>query len=112
VLEGVSSVDGSRGNQDQAGMRSGTLVDDEAKHDMEKGPEEVAAKWNKAQGEETDIRAEAVASSQQQPNWTVRFGKLDHPISPGSIQKRVSKSTRPGTTPAPCWCPLGLSHSQ
>jgi hypothetical protein len=44
VLEGVSSVDGSGGNQDQAGTRSGTLVDDEAKHDMEKGPEEVATK--------------------------------------------------------------------
>jgi hypothetical protein len=32
---------------------------------MEKGPEEVVAKQNKAQGEEIDIRAEAMASSQQ-----------------------------------------------
>jgi hypothetical protein len=51
------------GNQDQTGLKSETLVDDEAKHDTEKGPEEVAVKQNKAQGEETDIRAEAMASS-------------------------------------------------
>jgi hypothetical protein len=37
--------------------------DDEAKHSTEKGPEEVAMKQNKAQGKETEIRAEAVASS-------------------------------------------------
>jgi hypothetical protein len=51
------------GNQDQIGSRSGTSVEDEVKTDMEKGPEEVAAKQNKAQGKETDIRAKAVASS-------------------------------------------------
>jgi hypothetical protein len=65
VPEGVSSVDGSGGNQDQTGPRSGTSTDDEVKHDTEKGPEEVAAKKNKPQDEETDIRVEAVASFQQ-----------------------------------------------
>jgi hypothetical protein len=30
---------------------------------MEKGPDEVAEKHNKAQGEETEIRIKAVASS-------------------------------------------------
>jgi hypothetical protein len=30
---------------------------------MQKGPEEVAVKQNKAQGNETEIRAEAIASS-------------------------------------------------
>jgi hypothetical protein len=43
--------------------RSGTSANDEAKHDMEKGPEEVAGKQNKAQGKETEISAEAVANS-------------------------------------------------
>jgi hypothetical protein len=47
------------------------MADDEAKHSMKKGPEEVAVKQNKAQGEETEIRAEAVASSRQQPNRIV-----------------------------------------
>jgi hypothetical protein len=62
---------GGGGNKYQIGPRSETSPDDEAKHDTEKGPEEVAAKQNKAQGEETDIRAKEVASSQQQPNRTV-----------------------------------------
>jgi hypothetical protein len=65
VPEGVTSVDGSRGNQDQTGLRSETLADDEAKHSMEKGPEEIAEKQNKAQDEETKIRAKAVTSCQQ-----------------------------------------------
>jgi hypothetical protein len=34
------------------------------KHYTEKGSEEVAEKQNKAQGEEIEIRTEAVASSQ------------------------------------------------
>jgi hypothetical protein len=64
VPEGVSPVDGSGGNEDQAGLRSRTSTDDEAKHDTEKGPKEVTTKQNKPQGEETYIRAEAVVSSQ------------------------------------------------
>jgi hypothetical protein len=51
------------GNLDQAGPRSETSSDDELKHDMEKGLEEVVAKQNKAQGQETVISAVAVASS-------------------------------------------------
>jgi hypothetical protein len=62
VPEGVSSVDGSGGNQDQTWSRSGTSTDDEAKHNMEKGLEVVAAKQNKAQGEETEITADVMAS--------------------------------------------------
>jgi hypothetical protein len=75
VPKGVSSVDGSGGNQDQIRLRSGTSADDKVKHNAEKGPEEVATKQNKTQGEETEIRADVMASFQQQPNWTVRFGK-------------------------------------
>jgi hypothetical protein len=52
---------------------------------MKKVPVEVAAKQNKAQGKEIGIRAEAVVSSQQQPNWTVQFGKPDHLSSLGSV---------------------------
>jgi hypothetical protein len=39
---------GGGDNQDQIGQRSETSVDDEAKHDTEKGPGEVAVKQNKA----------------------------------------------------------------
>jgi hypothetical protein len=53
-----------RGQSRSNGLRSETSADDEAKHNTKKGPEEVAAKQNKAQGEETDIRAEAMANSQ------------------------------------------------
>jgi hypothetical protein len=95
--EGVSSVDGSGGNQDQTGPRSGTSVDDEVKHDTEKGPEEVVAKHNKAQGKDSYIRVEVVASSQQQPNQIVWFDKSDHPIFPGSVQKGVLKRIAPRT---------------
>jgi hypothetical protein len=62
VPEGVSSVDGPGGNQDQTGSRSETSTDDEVKRDTEKGPEEVAAQQNKAQGEETEIRVDVMAS--------------------------------------------------
>jgi hypothetical protein len=72
------------------------LADDGVKHHTEKGPEEVAAKQNKAQGEETDIRAEAVASSQQQSNQTFWFGKPDHPVSPGSVQRGFRRVPCPG----------------
>jgi hypothetical protein len=71
--EGVSSANGFGGNQDQTGPRSRTSVDDEAKHGIEKDPEEVVAKQNKAQSVEIDIRADAVASFQQQLNQTIRF---------------------------------------
>jgi hypothetical protein len=55
----------SGGSQDQEGPKSDTLAnDDEAKHSTKKGTKEVALKQNKAQGEETEIRAEVVPSSQ------------------------------------------------
>jgi hypothetical protein len=44
VPEAVSSADGSWGNQDQTGLRSETLVDDEAKHSTEEGLEEIVEK--------------------------------------------------------------------
>jgi hypothetical protein len=44
VPEVVSSADGSGGNQDQTELRSETSADDEAKHSMKKGPEEIAEK--------------------------------------------------------------------
>jgi hypothetical protein len=72
----------------------------------------VAAKQNKAQDEETKIIAEAVANSQQQPNWTVRSGKPDHLVSLGSVQKGTSNTIAPRTAPAPRRCPPGLTHNQ
>jgi hypothetical protein len=53
VPEAVSFADGSGGNQDRTGPRSGTSADDEVKHITEKGLEEIAEKQNKAQGKET-----------------------------------------------------------
>jgi hypothetical protein len=54
VPKAVSYADGSGGNQDQTGpMSKISANDDEAKHSTKKGPEEVAAKQNKVQGEET-----------------------------------------------------------
>jgi hypothetical protein len=50
---------------------------------MEKGPKEVAVEQNRVEGEKIEIRAKAGASSQQQPNWTIRYGKLDHPVLTG-----------------------------
>jgi hypothetical protein len=44
VPKAISYADGSRGNQDQTGPRRETSVDDDAKHSMERGPEEVAEK--------------------------------------------------------------------
>jgi hypothetical protein len=71
VPEAVSSTDGSGGNQDQTKPRSGTSADDEAKHITKKGLEDIVEKQNKAQGEEIQIKADAVANFQQQPNQTV-----------------------------------------
>jgi hypothetical protein len=81
VPEDVSSIDGSGGNQDQTGPRSGTSADDEVKPDTERGPEEVAAEQYKVPGARTEARTDAETSSQQPPNWTIRFPKLDHLVS-------------------------------
>jgi hypothetical protein len=99
------------GNQDQTRLRSETSADDEVKRITEKGPEEVATKQNKAQGEEIEIIAEAVDSSRQQPNRTVRFGKPDHPVSPAPRQKKALNAIVPKTAPSPHWCPSGLTPS-
>jgi hypothetical protein len=79
---------------------------------MKKGQLVVATKQNKAQGEETEIRVEAVASSQQHPNRTIWFGKLDHLVSLGSVERGTSNTIASGTAPTPHWCPPGLTHSQ
>jgi hypothetical protein len=63
-VRGLEDTWRSGGSQDQEGPKSETSAnDDEAKHSTEKDLEEVAAKQNKAQGEETVIKAKAVASS-------------------------------------------------
>jgi hypothetical protein len=85
-VRGSEDARRSGDSQDQEGLKSETSAnDDEAKHSTEKGHEEVAAKQNKTQGEETNIKADAVASFQQQPNQTVQFGKPNHPVSLGSV---------------------------
>jgi hypothetical protein len=63
VPEVVSSTDELGGNQDQTGPRSRTLVDDEAKPDVEKDLEKVTTKQNKTQGKATEVKIEVVATS-------------------------------------------------
>jgi hypothetical protein len=82
------------------------------KPDDEKGPEEVAAEQDMVLGAEAKIMTEAGTSSQQPPNQTVQFPKLDHSVSSGSGQKGMSRTTVPETAPAPRWCPPGLTSSQ
>jgi hypothetical protein len=77
------------------------LTDDEAKPNAKRGLEEVAAEQDKVMG----ARIEAGTSSQQPPNQTVRFPKLDHLVSTVSGQKQMSRTTMPRTAPAPRWCP-------
>jgi hypothetical protein len=78
---------------------------------MEKGLEEVSMEQYKAQGMNTEIRGKAGASSQQHQNQIVWFGKLEHLISPGSVQKGNLRTTTPRMAPTPWWCPLGLTPS-
>jgi hypothetical protein len=89
-----------------------TWANDKVEHNTERGPEEVAAEQNKAQGEKIKIIAEARGSSQQQLNRIVRFGKPDHAVSPGSGQMGTSRTTTPGMALAPRWCPPGLTLTQ
>jgi hypothetical protein len=79
---------------------------------VERGLEEVTTEQDKVLGARAEARTEAGTSSQWPPNWTIRFPKLDHPISTVSGQKQMSRTTAPGTTPTPRWCPPGLTHSQ
>jgi hypothetical protein len=58
-----SSVDKSGGSQGQTGPRSETSANDEAKHNVEKGPEGVAVEQIKAQGKKIKTRMEVRASS-------------------------------------------------
>jgi hypothetical protein len=62
-MQGLEDARRSGVNHDQTRPRSETLANDKAMNSMQKGPEEVAVKQNKAQGNETEIRAEAIASS-------------------------------------------------
>jgi hypothetical protein len=66
-------------NQGHTGPRGETSANDEAKPDVEKSPEEVAAEQNMVLKAKTKIRAEAETSSRQLPNQTIRFPKPDNP---------------------------------
>jgi hypothetical protein len=107
-----SSANQSGGSQGQTRLRSEISVDGEAKPDVERSLEEVAAKQNKVSGVKTETRMEAGTSLRQPQNRTVRFPKLDHPVSIAPGQKRPSRTTTPRIAPAPCWCPPGLTPSQ
>jgi hypothetical protein len=58
-----SSVDQQGSIQGKSGLWSETSVDDEAKPDVEKSPEEAAAKQDKVLGAKTNTRTEAGTSS-------------------------------------------------
>jgi hypothetical protein len=81
------------------------------KHGIEMGPKAAAVEQDKAEGEKIETKTEARASLQLSSNWTVQFPKPDHPVSPGSEQKRLLRTTALETAPAPCWCPPELTPS-
>jgi hypothetical protein len=87
VPEAVSSANGSGAIKIRQGRGVGLRSMMKRSTSCRKGLEEIAEKQNKAQGKETKIKADAVSSFQQQPNRKVWFGKPDHSISPGSVQK-------------------------
>jgi hypothetical protein len=67
---------------------------------------------DKAQGNKEEISTEIGTNSQKLQNWTVQFGKPEHPVSPESVQKGTSRISTQGTTPAPHWCPTRLTPKQ
>jgi hypothetical protein len=107
-----SFADQSGGSQGQTRPRSEILADGKAKPDTKRNPEEVTAEQNKVQGVKIETRPEVGTSSWQPQNRTVQFPKLDHPFFAAPGQKRPSRTTTPGTAPAPHWCPQCLTLSQ
>jgi hypothetical protein len=71
ALKDGSSADESMSNQGQTWPRGKTSANDEAKPDVEKSPEEVAAEQNRVLEAKTKFRAEAETSSRQLPNQTI-----------------------------------------
>jgi hypothetical protein len=92
--------------------RNESSANNEAKLDVEKGTEEVAAERDRVPGVKAETRTEVRASSRQPPNWIDWFPKPDHSISSSSEQKGLSRTTEPRTTTTPHWCPPGLISSQ
>jgi hypothetical protein len=106
----LESAAESLGNgQDKVGPRDEASASDGAEQDVEIGAKKVVVEQDKTQGKKIEIRTEAEASSKKQQNRIVWFGKLEHLVSPGSIQKGNPRTTVPGTAPTPHWCPLGLT---
>jgi hypothetical protein len=85
VPKNGSSTNGSGGSQDQTGLRSEASADnDNVVPNVERSPEEVAAKPNKVLEEKAETKTEARTSSQWSPNRTLRIPKLDHLVSSSS----------------------------
>jgi hypothetical protein len=61
-----------------------SLANDEVKSDVRKNPEEVATEQSKIPGAKIETRTEAGISSRRPQSRTVRFPKLDHPVSAAS----------------------------
>jgi hypothetical protein len=74
-------VDQLEGSQEKIGSRSKSSANGKVKPNAEKNLEEVAAEQSKFPRAKTRNRTEAGTSSWQSQNWTVRFPKLDHPVS-------------------------------
>jgi hypothetical protein len=112
ALKDGSSTDQPGRSQGKTGPGSKSLANAKAKSDAGKASEEVAAEQNRVPEGRVETRIEAGTSSQQLPNQTVQFPKLDHLLSPASGQEKASRTITPGMTPTPCWYPLDLTHSQ
>jgi hypothetical protein len=105
-------VDHLGSSQEKTGSGSESSTNGKEKPVAEKSPREVTAEQSKVPEVKTKTKTEAGTSSQQSQNRTVRFSKPDYPVSTASGQKKASKTTVPGTAPAPHWCPLGLAPNQ
>jgi hypothetical protein len=92
--------------------RNETSTNDETKPNMGKSPEEEAVEQNKVLEMKTEIRTEVGTSSRRPPNRTVRFPRWDHPVLAASGQRQTWRTTAPEMTPAPHWCPPGLTPSK
>jgi hypothetical protein len=101
-----SPADESRSDQRQKGSRNEASANEEAKPNVEKGPKEVSAEQDRVSEVKAETKKETGTNSQRPPNRTVQFPQPDHPVSG---QREASKTTTPGTTPVPHWCPPGLT---
>jgi hypothetical protein len=107
-----SFADQPGSSQGRTGLRSESVANGEAKLDTEKCSEDVVVEQDRVLEVKAKTKTEVGTGSWWLTNWTVRFHKPDHLISPYSGHTKALRTTVPGTALAARWCPPGLMHSQ